>query len=207
MKFIIDKKFNRKIFHYSDCRCIKYIKEENKLIFDNKDFARDLGYTCCFNCSRMIKYYHQNKKEIDKYIKLHHMKMYIEDDTMYIDNTVSNWKIMVNPATPAIILYHANTSEPFKNLKKDSKGRFIYQYHLQNYRGNKSIIDMLEYIVDHDLWKASNDNRPNLPKHTKKQRRAYNKQMSAYKKSRIKNVCNIIEKLQNEDSIKNRGRE
>lgn len=207
MKFIIDKNFNKRIFHYSDCKFVNKIKVENRLEFFNKDYARDLGYKCCPRCSRIIRYYNQDKKEIDKYIKIHHMKMYIEDDVMYIDNITSNWKIVVNPVTPAIILYHANASELCKNLKKDEKGRFIYNYHLQNYRGNKTIIDMLKYITYHDIWKASNDVKPNLPRHTKKQKKAYKKEMKAYKNIKIKNVCNLIEKLQNEHEINNRGRD
>ncbi len=208
MKFILDKNYDRKIFHYGDCKFVNKIRKEDRLVFSNKEFARDLGYTCCPRCSRIIKYYNQDKKEIDKFIKIHHMKMYIEDDAMYIDNnTVSNWKIIVNPANVAIVLYHANSSELCKNLKKDKHGRFIYHYHKQNYRGSKTIIDMLEYIVCHDIWKGSNDIRPKLPRHTKKQKKAYKKQMKAYRNIKIKNVCNLIEKLQNENEINNRGRD
>ena len=47
-----------------------------------------------------------------------------------------------------------------------------YNYHKQNYKGNKDILSMLKYIIEHDKWKYDNEkNYQYLPKNTKKKKK------------------------------------
>jgi len=188
-----------KVFHYSYCKYAKQIDKSNLLIFKNKDDARAHGFKHCSCCSRMIKYYNQDKSTIDKYLKDNGLTMYIDDDTMYIDNIFSSWKITVNPRGYDLILYHANT-ESYHKLTRVN-GRFQHTYHLQNYKDDKSILKMLKYIVEHDKWKENNlEKFKSLPTNTKKQRSERNKAKKNYKKVKTRNVLNLLDKIKNENN-------
>lgn len=191
---VASKTTRTKIFHYPSCRFVTTIFKDNIITFKDKDEARANGYRHCTCCSRIIKYYEENKKEIDNFLKLNGLKMYIEDDAMYIDNTFSSWKIIVSPSGYNIILYHANTEH--YNKLKISNGHFIHEYHLQKYRGIPDIIHMLQYIVDHDNWKINSlDDYKKMPKRTKRQKREY--ELAKKKSNRIKtrNLYNFLDKL------------
>lgn len=183
-----------KLFHYPDCQYAKKIKPDNTLYFENKDEARDLGYKHCPHCSRLIKYYNEKKKEIDRFLLRNNMSMYIEDDSMYIDNITSAWKITVESEGPALVLYHANT-ENYSKLEKVN-GKIIHHYHLQKYKDTRNILTMLEYIIDHDEWKMKHSkDYENLSRCNKKQKKNYNKAKRNAKKRDIKTVYNLIEKV------------
>lgn len=187
-----------RIFHYPNCIYAKRIKDENLIRFDTKDEARACGYRHCIYCSRLIKYYIQDQKKIDKFLRDNHLKMYIDDDSMYIDNDYSCWKITIIPNGYELILYHGNT-EAYNKLKiKD--GHIQHHYHLQKYRGKLEILAMLEYIIDHDKWKAEHmDSYKDLPRRTKKQRKEYNKQAKHAKRIKMNNLYNMLYKVSLEE--------
>ena len=177
----------RKVFHYKDCVCINSIPEKYRVTFNSKDDARLHGYEHCYRCSKLVSYYNKDKEEIDRFILHNYMKMYIEDDSMFIDNITSAWKITTESTRYGLELYHAN-SERVSKLKVKNK-HIQYHYHKQNYKGQKDILSMLAYIVEHDKWKS--DNRKNyakLPKNTKKERKEYRKRKNHYKKCKIRDV-------------------
>lgn len=188
-----------KIFHYPDCSYVERIKPSNAIYFSNKDDARACGYRHCSHCSRIIKYYKEDKRSIDSYIASHSLKMYIDDDCMFIENTFSAWKITTKSDKYGLILYHANTESYNKLEVKD--GHLIHHYHLQKYRGKPNILEMLKYIVDHDEWKAKDlDSYKSMPRTTKRQRKAYNKAAKEVNKVKTRNLCNLIDKINIENS-------
>ncbi len=141
----------RRVFHYKDCICIKSIPEKDRVYFKSKEDARSHGYEHCYRCSKLVSYYNKDKDEIDKFILHNYMKMYIEDDSMFIDNITSKWKITTESTRYGLVLFHANL-EKISKLKIKNK-HIQYHYHKQNYKGNKDILSMLKYIIEHDKWK------------------------------------------------------
>ena len=190
-----------RVFHYPDCIYASRINPENVITFDSKDEARACGYRHCIYCSRLIKYYEKDKDAIDKFIKDHHLKMYIDDDSMFIDNAFSCWKITIVPDGYRLILYHGNT-ELYERLKiKD--GHIQHHYHLQNYRGKLEILHMLQYIIDHDNWKLEHTNSyKNLPRNTKRQKKEYKKAAKSAKKNNMTNLYNVFYKVSLEGKVK-----
>lgn len=184
----------RHIFHYKDCVCVRTIPEKDIRYFGSKDEARGNGYTHCYRCSKLVSYYNKDKDEIDKFILQNYMKMYIRDDAMYIDNITSAWKITTEPTRYGLVLYHAN-SERISKLKIENK-HIQYHYHKQRYKGNKDILSMLRYIVEHDKWKIDNQEKyKDLPKTTKRKKKEYRKQRDKYRKNKVREVKNLIDKV------------
>ena len=190
-----------RVFHYPNCVFASKIKLENLITFDSKDEARACGYRHCVHCSRLIKYYDKDKEVIDKFINENNLKMYIDDDSMFIDNTFSCWKITVASNGNGLVLFHGNT-ESYEQLKvKD--GHIIHNYHLQKYRGAKDIMNMLKYIIEHDKWKADHiDSYKSLPRRTKKQKKEYNKAAKVAKRVKTTNFYNMCYKVSLESNNK-----
>lgn len=188
-----------RIFHYPECVYASRIKPENLITFNSKNEARACGYRHCIYCSRLLKYYEQDKEEIDKFIRNHHLKMYIDDDSMFIENTFSCWKITTFSDGYGLILYHGNT-EAYDRLKlKD--GHIMHHYHIQKYRGKREILSMLQYIIDHDNWKAEHiDSYKSMPKRTKRQKKEYKRAAKAAKKTKMTNLYNVLYKVKLEST-------
>ena len=159
-----------RIFHYPECAYASRIKPENLITFDSKNEARACGYRHCIYCSRLLKYYEEDKEEIDKFIRNHHLKMYIDDDSMFIENTFSCWKITTFPDGYGLMLYHGNT-EAYDRLKlKD--GHIMHHYHIQKYRGKTMITGKLSISIATSLCQnIRRDRRRNIKKLLKPQRR------------------------------------
>ena len=57
-------------------------------------------------------------------------------------------------------------------------------------------LHMLQYIVEHDNWRADNMNSyKSMPRRTKKQRREYNKAAKTAKKKKMTNLYNTMYKV------------
>lgn len=184
--------YKRRVFHYKDCICVNSIPEKDRIYFNSKEEARSHGYEHCYRCSRLVSYYNKDKDEIDKFILHNYMKMYIEDDSMFIDNITSRWKITIESSGYGLILFHANT-EKISKLKVKNK-HIQYHYHRQNYKGAKDIMSMLKYILEHDKWKQ--DYRKSykyFPISMIKKKRS-EKRRSRYKKKKIRDIKNKIDK-------------
>lgn len=193
-KVVASKSARSKVFHYPSCKFVSTILKDNLITFKNKDEARKKGYRHCVYCSRIIKYYEENKKEIDSFIKSNGLKMYIDDDSMYIDNIFYSWKITISPTGYNVILYHANT-ETYNSLKVKN-GHFQHNYHLQKYKDAPDIMHILQYIVNHDNWKISSlDNYKKMPKRTKRQKKEYYKARRKSNRIKIRNLHNFLDKL------------
>lgn len=131
--------------------------------------------------------------------------MYIEDDSMYIDNESACWKITTVSDGEGLILYHGNT-ERYERLEvKD--GHIQHHYHLQKYRGNRDIMSMLKYIIEHDKWKSEHANDyKSMPKRTKRQRKEYRKAAKLAKRRKITNLFNTLYRVSLEESNENKNR-
>ena len=194
-----------RIFHYPNCIYVSRINPENLISFDSKDDARACGYRQCVYCSRIIRYYEQDKIAIDRFISTHHLKMYIEDDSMYIDNESACWKITTVSDGEGLILYHGNTERYERLEMKD--GHIQHHYHLQKYRGNRDIMSMLKYIIEHDKWKSEHANDyKSMPKRTKRQRKEYRKAAKLAKRRKITNLFNTLYRVSLEESNENKNR-
>ena len=192
----------KRVFHLQECQYAKRIADDNKIFFIDKDEARAFGYRHCNCCSKLIQYYNQDKEVIDRIIISNSLKMYIEDDSMFIDNGPYSWKITTRNKDNGLILYHANTESYHKLEKKN--GHLIHTYHLQKYKGARDIISYLNYIIDHDKWRLNNlDSYKDLNTTTKKQKQKYKQEKNISKKKKVKNVLNILDQIKVEEENKN----
>lgn len=119
------------------------------IYFTNQKEARLCGYTHCTACSRILEIYQECSKEASKYAEEHGLIVEFYDDAILIDNEKSSWKIVFDTALHGLTLYHANSETHVKY----ENGKVIHNYHLQNYKSEKSILEMMKYIVEHDIWK------------------------------------------------------
>ena len=72
----------------------------------------------------------------------------------------------------------------------------MHHYHIQKYRGKREILPMLQYIIDHDNWKAEHiDSYKSMPKYTKRQKKEYKKAAKAAKKTKMTNLYNVLYKV------------
>lgn len=184
-----------KLFHYENCRYTANILQENKIVFKDKQDARSNGYIHCSNCSIVYKSYKQNKVNIDDFLRMNNLKMYLEDDSMYIENTFSSWKITTEDNSEELKLFHGNTESYYLLEKRD--GHIIHNYHVQKYKGNKDILSILKYIIDHDNWKSDHviNSYKKLPTKTKNQKKAYRKAKKRAKRIEIRNLYNLIDRV------------
>lgn len=198
-------KTSNKIFHLLDCQHARRISDSNKIFFLGRDQARALGYRQCECCSRLKKYYEKDKEQIDKFLIQHGMTMYIEDDSMFIENREYAWKITTRNKDHGLILYHAN-AESYNKLQKKN-GHLIHNYHVQKYKGPKDIISYLKYIDEHDTWKRQHlDAYKELPTRTKNEKKNYRKAKASSKKKKVKNVLNILDKIKVEENTDKKGK-
>ena len=192
--FVMSKTCGTKIYHHNWCRYEKRIRDCNKVYYPLEKEVREKGYKACNCCSEMSKQYREEKKEIDNFINKNDMTVRLDDNQLYIDTKEASWKIVVDSLEKRYVLYHENRV-PFRNcIQKD--GTIRRPYHLQGDVTANTIMEYIRYIHAHDKWKASTyDRYKQMPRDTKKQKKAYYKEKRKARKKAILRVCNLIEKL------------
>ena len=194
-----------KVYHYPNCKCVHDIHPSTRIQFLDKETAESSGYTKCTHCSYVSNCYYNNKKQIDRFIATHGLSVNLDEKNIYIENGPYAWKITEDDDSEQLVLYHANTESYFKLEKKD--GRILHHYHLQKYRGKKTIMAMLEYIISHDIYKRESiNNFRTMPKTTKRKRKAYRKAKKKASRTKIRNVYNLLDKVKVEEENKKKNK-
>lgn len=193
--FIGTSSHGEKIFHDSQCDYVQRIKEKNQVYFYSAEEAREKGWRMCNCCSYMGKHFHKEQNEIGELQRKHGLDVQLYDGAVYIETSIAPWKIIVTGKNHRMLLYHGN-HEHYNECERRN-GKLIYHYHFQGDISKNTIIEYMEYLVEHDRWRAKTPyDYKLLPRHTKKQRAYYDKQKQKAKKKAICRVYNLIEKMQ-----------
>lgn len=202
--YFASKSRGEKIYHNQFCTYVHRIKEDNRLPFYTIEDAKKEGYRACNCCSLMGKKYREELNDITSYAKENNMKIWLDDNEVYVETRVAAWKIISSGKSKKLFLYHANV-ENFCLCKKE-KGKIIRTYHAQRDASSNSIVGYLKYISGHDAWReTAMDEYKKMPTYTKKQRRRYNQAKQKAHKHAVGNVLNMIEAMRVEREYKERG--
>lgn len=201
--YFASKSHGEKIYHNQFCTYVYRIKEDNRVPIYTIEDAKSKGYRACNCCSFMGKKYREELKDISSYIKDNHMRIWIDDDEVYVETRIAAWKITSPGKSKKLYLYHANT-ENFRFCKK-AKGKIIRTYHAQRDASSNTIIGYLKYINHHDAWRETVvDEYKKMPTSTKGQRRRYNQAKQKAHKRAVGNVLNMIEAMRVEREYRER---
>ncbi len=190
--YISSKSHGEKIYHTQLCTYARRMKPENKKAFYTVEEAIANGCRACNCCSVMGRKYQKEKKAIQNFARENRMKLWIDNNVVYIETETAAWKIIPIGKTKKIGLYHANM-ENYRFCKKE-KGKIIHNYHFQKGVKADSIMGFLKYIKSHDEWRESiKDDYKMLPTRTKGQRKKYKEAKDRAKKRAVGKVLNMIE--------------
>lgn len=202
--YFASKSHGEKIYHDQFCTYVYRMKKCNRIPFYTIEDAKAKGYRACNCCSFMGKKYREELKSISAFAKNNHMKIWLDDNVVYVETRIATWKISSPGKSKKLHLYHANT-ENFRFCKKE-KGHVVRSYHSQKDAASKTIIGYLKYIKGHDIWRESvADDYKKMPKHTKNQKRRYEEAKQKAHKRAVGNVLNMIEAMRVEREYRESG--
>lgn len=197
--YVISK--HSKIYHNNVCFYAKKINSENaKYAYKSDEFKGD-GYMLCRCCSKLASQYRTEKSKISSYAVKNHIKVWLENNELFIETSVASWKLTDADNKGKFVLLHSNT-ESYSRLKKNN-GRYIHNYHIQKKVRSNTILGYIKYIYHHDVWRDEKlDEYKTLPKGTNKQKHKYNRERQKSEKAKLRNVLNMIDMIRAEREYK-----
>ena len=195
--YYYSKNNRNKIVHFKECFHIQHTELDSIGWFETLFEAYEQGYRLCKCCSPLVKQYKREENEILDFCRRKGLSVYLDNMFITIYSIRSKWKIALDKNN-RIILYHKNDFTTAKDHLSKISG-----YHLQGDAQRNSIVDYLQYIVDHDHFRMLNpvyipkqDNETVPPrKGTKRYRSAQRKIKKIEHKKAIRNVLSLIESL------------
>ena len=150
---IYSTKSSSKVFHLQHCHIARRIRKEYKVKLDSPAEARALGYRLCNCCSLVGMRYRKERKAIDRFCDANKLACWLDDGILYVRTNNGQWCIIVNGKANKLFLYHKNTY-----YKQETIPSIVPGYHSQAIRC-KSIVGYLDYIVQHDAFRAAEEER------------------------------------------------
>lgn len=142
---------NSMIYHKPGCRYVGRIQDKNKMSLPKGD-ARKEGYHVCKYCNCMNHHYRAEQRTLDYYQNHKKMQFRFVDGILYVKSQIGCWKIVYVRKFESFVLYHRNTTT--KEL--DFNHPQYEQYHRQEDKpACNSIAGYLDYIYEHDKYKAA----------------------------------------------------
>lgn len=142
----------QRLYHDRACPCCKarYEEEERRkwepLL--RKEDAQALMLTACDRCSPLGIRYAQAKKEIDRFCCQRGMQLALCGDEINVTTEIGAWKL-IWLGKGKIWLYHKNSRKSRPTEHEEIPG-----YHSQAIH-KKTILEYLEYIIQHDLYRKN----------------------------------------------------
>lgn len=142
----------QKLYHDRACPCCKPFREgpdylQWKPLFGRADAAA-LGLTACDRCSPLGIRYGQARTQIESFCSQRGMQCVLRDGEIDVTTSIGGWRL-VWKGKDKIWLYHKNTHRSHLTESEDIPG-----YHSQAIH-KKTIMEYLEYIVQHDLYRKN----------------------------------------------------
>lgn len=196
--YYYSKKCRKKIIHTHLCFHIQHTELDDIGWFETLPEAYEQGYRLCKHCSPIAKHYRKESKQILDFCGKNGLAVHLGCRSIFVTSPRSKWKIAVGNDRQ-ITLYHQNTFETERDHLSEIKG-----YHLQHDVTKDSVVEYLNYIVEHDYFRMLNPvyNKPRKKKESpppRKGTRRYKseqRRIEKYERKRaIRNVLNIIESL------------
>lgn len=191
------KKSKKRIIHLQECFHTLKLDDENWGSFETLAEAYEQGYRLCKHCNLLAKQYRKEHKGIINFCQRKGLRVSFGYRNIAVASVHSKWLIAIDEKSK-FILYHKNTFETEKDCLSEIKG-----YHKQYDVLKGSIIDYLNYIVEHDYFRMM---RPVQGPKKKKEYHPPRKGTRRYKsaqrriekikrKEAIDNVLNLIDSL------------
>lgn len=150
-KRIVSIGTNSMIYHKPGCRYVNHIKPENRLFVSEQE-AKFEGYHICKYCNCMNHHYQTEWETLDFYSKSKGMQFNYIDGILYVKSEIGCWKLVYVRKEEKIVLYHRSATT--KSL--DFNNPQYEPYHRQaDVPYSNSIKVCLEYIYEHDKYKAA----------------------------------------------------
>lgn len=139
------------IYHKPGCRYVARIKGKNKMTLPKYD-ARSEGYHVCRYCNSMNHHLRVEQQTMDFYSKYKKMQFNYISGILYVKTEIGCWKLVYVRKEEKIALYHRNTT----NKPLDFEHPQYEAYHRQEDKPYcNSIEGYLDYIYEHDKYKAA----------------------------------------------------
>ena len=142
---------NSMIYHKPGCRYVERIKYKNRMSMPKSDARRE-GYHVCRYCNSMNHHYRVEQHTLDFYECAKKMQFNFINGILYVKSEIGCWKIVYIRKEEKFALYHRNTVA--KEL--DFEHPQYEPYHRQEDKPFcNSIAGYLDYIYEHDKYKAA----------------------------------------------------
>ena len=148
---IVSNGTNSMIYHKPGCRYVERIKFKNRMSLPRHD-ARAEGYHVCSYCNSMNHHYNVEQQTLGYYSRCKKMQFNYIDGILYVKSEIGCWKLVYVRKEEKLALYHRNTVA--RELDFDHPQ--YEPYHRQEDKPFcNSIEGYLDYIYEHDKYKAA----------------------------------------------------
>ena len=188
-------KNGKKIIHEANCFHIQNTDIKNIGWYETLEEATAHGYHLCRHCNPLYSYYKKEYEQITDFSKKNGLRVYLDNACISVITIDSKWKILLN-GKDSFILYHKNDFEKAKDQSSKIKG-----YHFQSDALRYSIVEYLDYIVEHDYFRMLHPVRMQKSKMsppmkgTKRYKSAQRRIKKQERKQAIRNVMSIFDSL------------
>lgn len=141
-------KSREKVFHQPHCNISYRIQKKNRQQFATVEEARANGYRLCNCCSQIGMKLSKERNAINTFCEKYDVQYEIDDGELHITTANGDWRIIVNGKAKKLFLYHKNGY-----IKREAIPSIVPGYHSQAIHCS-TILQYLEYIVDHDAFRA-----------------------------------------------------
>jgi len=187
------KKSNEKVFHLSHCNIARRIRKDYKLKFDDPETARQAGYRQCNCCSLVGMRLRREQKAVDQFCQENGVSYRLEDGQLHVCTPRSKWRIIVSGKANKLFLYHKNSFQKHEKIPSIIPG-----YHSQAIRC-KTIVEYLDYIVQHDAFRLKEQERAKRKSTSKRDLRRNTRQYQRGTTNRSFNAGQLYSVLDNLD--------
>ena len=197
--YYYSKNSREKIVHLDSCFHLDNMNHSKMGCFQTLSEAYEQGYKICKHCNPLFNQYKKEKEQIIELCRKKGVSVFVGNKNVVIRSINSKWKITVDK-NEKFVLYHKNTYKTENDHLSQVKG-----YHLQGDVNKESIVEYLDYVLEHDYYRMMH---PVYIHKQKKEKAPPRKGTNRYKslqhrieknnrKQAISNVLNIIDSLSN----------
>ena len=191
----------RQIVHLRECGCLRNTPADSLIRYANIQESLEDHCRICEKCSPLNKAYTQEMRQIRSFCASEKLNIKKEGQTIHIISRYDVWRILADPVTGKLALYHRND----KNRSVSTSSPDMSNFHRQRYNP-ASIMEGLTYIARHDQYAEKREQKKteNLYKSTgsnpvhrnsKKGRQIRRKEERRQRRKSLSRVLALIDEL------------
>lgn len=183
-----------KVYHLPHCSFVRVMNKENRKRFSSPEQARQVGYRLCNCCSPVGQRLRKERQAVTDFCQNRGVAYYMHDGQLTVTTPRSKWKIVVHGKENVLTLYHRNAE------RRESTDSPIPKYHYQSVHRN-SIVEYLDYIVEHDYYRMRNPYQPHHcktskpPKGSKRWKKQQEKEKRIAKYQAVQQVYALLDTI------------